>query len=142
MTVTDVEIENALKDLTNSRKKNIPVTVGINLHEKLTKHLFLLRAINKRYSQSNWICEAITEGLDSEKIDGDLPKEKKLTISIDEVTLKKLEERVEFLKQINYSFSKKKWIVEAICKKLDRDTGKIKEEVQKLHTQKKERSTS
>jgi hypothetical protein len=136
MTTTDLEIENALKELSASRKR-ISVAVGTNLYEKLTRHLFLLKATNKRYSQNDWICEAIKEGLEIEKIDVDLPKERKINLCMDDNTFKRLEERVQFFKQIYYSFSKKQWIVEAIYKKLDRDAGKLKEELQRLHTLKK-----
>lgn len=134
---TDFEIENALKNLTISPKKKIPVAISSSLYDKLTKHLFLLKATNRRFSQSDWICDAIKENLEIEKIDGDLPKQRKITISIDDSTFQKLENRVDFFKQIYSSFSKKQWVVEAICKKLDRDSNKLKEELQKLHMQKK-----
>ena len=114
------------------------ISVGTNLHEKLTRHLFLLKATNRRFSQSDWICDAIKESLESENIDGDLPKERKITISIDDYTFKKLEERVHFFKQIYSSFSKKQWIVEAIYKKFDRESSKLKDELQRLHSQKKD----
>lgn len=135
---TDFEIENSWKNLTTTRKRKISLKIGANLYEKLTQHLFLSKAANKRYSQSDWICEAIVEGLETEKIDGVLPKERKITISIDDDTLEKLEERVKFFQQIYTSFSKKQWVVEAIYKKLDRDLAKLKDELQKIQRQKRE----
>lgn len=137
MNTTDFEIENEILNLKIPRKKQIPISISANLYEKLTKHLFLLKAINKRFSQSEWISDAIKENLESEKIDGSLPRERKINISMDEYTFKRLEERVQFFKQIYSSFSKKKWIVQAIYKKLDQDSNKLKEELQKLHMEKK-----
>jgi hypothetical protein len=66
MPTTEFETYNQIKNLTISRKKKIPISISANIYEKLTRHLFLLKAIHKRYSQSDWIFDAIRESLENE----------------------------------------------------------------------------
>lgn len=133
MTDSEIDIEENFNQLALPNIKRLPFSVSSHLYEKLTKHLFLLKALKKKCSQSEWICSAINENLESENVDGDIPKQRKINLSIDEMTFQKLEERVQVYKQIYSSFSKKQWVIEAIYKKLDRDYKQLKEELQKLH---------
>jgi hypothetical protein len=128
----DIDTEEEFSKITQPKYRAYAFGISSNLYDKLDKHLFMLKAIDSKRSRKAWVLEAIRERLVSENLNEDIPKERRLNISIDDPTLKKIDERVRLLKKFRTSYSKKQWILEAILDKLDKDNKKLKEQLKKL----------
>ena len=95
-----------------------------DLHNKIDKHL---REIQTReyhtVTKQKWIIDALQERLEKEKNNPEeLPKGKFVSIRIDERLLEEIAKETEKLKVGQAGYSKKKWILDAVCAKLDRES--------------------
>lgn len=124
------ELIEQLEGLKNQKKRHYTFSINKTLHEKLEKLVHLCRAtINSDQTKQAWVREAIKEKLSLENINEDIPKERRISLKIEEDLLKQIEERVEILKNYLTSYSKRLWIIDAIYEKMDRDE---KELIQRL----------
>lgn len=109
--------------------------VGENLFKKIEKNLHLLKYLDHNsHSKQRWIVEALTEKLNHElkTPPDDIPRERQLTVRINDVLNKKIEKRTEFIKKFRNSYSKKQWVIEAIHEKLDREAEKTRKLLQEV----------
>lgn len=135
----DIELEKKLNNLQKKIKgnntKDFSFNVGENLYKKLNNHIDLLKCLDDRsLSKQRWLTEAINEKLKDEDSNPNqtIPRAKTLHFLIKEDLLKKIESRVEIIKNFRTSFSKKLWMLEAIHSKLDREEAKAKQLLEKL----------
>jgi hypothetical protein len=117
------------------------IEISNSLHEKISHHVELLKRLDDRgYSRRRWALEAIKEQLHEEEhqvSDEDAQKKHVLSIAFPEHTHKRIEDKITAIKRFRKSYSKKKWILEALYSKLERDQQKLTkliEEAQKLPT--------
>lgn len=98
------------------------------LHNKITEHLqFLKRLQDPTYTKQRWALEAVKEKIKAEEetITG-FTKAHFLRIDFPEIVNRKIEGKVEELKKSRGSYSKKKWVLEALYEMLDKEKAKIK----------------
>lgn len=105
------------------------VNIGEALHQKLNKHIKILKALDDRStSKQTWLVKAFKNKLSS--TDKELlitqPKQRKLSVKIDKKLCKEIDSNVETLKKFNTSYSKTKWILEAVQEQLEKESDKIK----------------
>jgi hypothetical protein len=111
------------------------IRIGESFYGRLSNHINLIKHFhNHAYSKQIWIIEAIKERLEKEEKSEDLSLniDKYLNFKLDEKTQDRVEKRVKILSQFSKSFSRKKWILEAIEEKLNREeikTRKLLEEI-------------
>ncbi|CUI18213.1 conserved hypothetical protein (plasmid) [Candidatus Protochlamydia naegleriophila] len=131
-----LEITDDSKLESNESKSQISYCVRLNrtIYYKINDHITIIKRLSNRFlSKNKWIEDAIKEKLEREKI---LPpeqiREKTVTFSIDRSLNNDIEQRVNFLKSIHNSFSKRKWFEEAFFEKLERDRHKSQELIEKM----------
>ena len=105
------------------RRISYSVLFPNDLHSKIEKHLREIQ--NREYNtvtKQKWIIDALQERLEKKKnIPEQLPKGKFVSIRIDERLLQEIANETEKLKVIQAGYSKRKWIIDAVCAKLDRE---------------------
>lgn len=131
-TEIDDQTDKLMNKLTYRKQKSYTFTIGSNLHEKLEKHLFSLKAINRKSSKGKWVNDAILEKLKHENV-GDLSKQRRIQVFLEDSISNEIEKRIQVFKKVYSSYSKKQWILEAIHEKLDREAKIIKEELKKTY---------
>lgn len=101
--------------------KHYCVSISPLLHDKLDRHISTLKKLLRAdLTKHDWVIAAINEKL--ERIDNEeIIKEKTLGLHLDPPTHERLGKHVEKNRQVQYSFSKNKWIQEAIQERLDQD---------------------
>jgi predicted transcriptional regulator len=107
---------------TPSKEKYI-VEIGDALHKKIDKIVRVLNRLdNKSHSKKSWVLEAIQEKLSAEHHQPDeIIGSKHLTLSFEDDVKAKLDEIVAFQKKFRKTYSRKKWILEAIYEKIERE---------------------
>lgn len=105
------------------------VVISESLCERLNQLVMILKNFDdKKISKQKWIELAIEEKIDRDKSLGDvIPIEKQLCIKIKKNTFLDLSRRVVKISKFRPSFSKKKYILEAVYEKLQRDEPKARE---------------
>jgi hypothetical protein len=131
-TKIDVEIDTNPSTQTFDKKRVYTCGVSPHIYQKLEKHLFLLKTVDTKRTRKTWILEAIQEKLANETINDDIPKQKRVSVEIDESTHQQLDQRVNLMKKFHTTYSKKQWILDAILEKLDKDNKKISEKLTKI----------
>lgn len=117
--VTD---DNSLQ--TDERGVTHAIRIGDNLHNRITKHIKVLKyLLDTSPTKKGWVHEALREKaeLDRKKSPEELTGDRYLHFTIDEELNEEIEKKVNLIKKIRISFSKKQWILEALYDKLDRD---------------------
>lgn len=118
--------------------KGYTVKIDEQLFKRLEKHIKVLKRIEQTgISKQTWITDAIKEKLAKDKDPGnmDLPKERHLTLKINDPINEKIDAKVNILKQLQASYSKKKWLLEAIYEKLESEEPKTKQYLEDLISQ-------
>lgn len=118
------------------RLTSIGFTVGEHLFTRISKILNLVRCFDQwnKITRQKWLEQAFAEKLtieESQNIE-DIPKERNLTFFVDEVMMARIEKRVDVISKFRRTYSKKKWFLEAIFEKLDRDEENVREHLNKL----------
>lgn len=115
--------------------KNCSIRIGERLYKRINKHVQLLKHLKKTQNKQDWIEQAILEKLAKEE-EGDISEsvspEKHLSFKIQSQIDAKIENRVEFIKKIRGSFSKKQWILEAVYEKLDLEEKETEKNAKEL----------
>lgn len=111
-----------------------PYTIIISpyIYERLERHILILKKIIDRgMTKQRWLTSAIREKLEKDSSDTQLPKATTLTMKIEEELEKLMLQRIEYIKQFRFSYSKKQWLVDAIIDKLDRDEEEAEKKLSK-----------
>ncbi len=125
----------------NKNSPNLPklklctIRVGENLYKRISKHVDTLKkCFNNSYSRNRWISDAVHAKLEKEIQSNSITVDKHLGARIDVRILNKINEQVKLMKKFNSSYSKQKWLVEAISEKLEEDEQSTKNRLNELIT--------
>lgn len=105
-------------------KTDYVIEINETLYKKIDKLIRILNAFdNRAHSKQSWILEAVNEKLNVEESSKkeNIPVSKYLKLSMEVPLRKKIEDKVSLLKQFKNSYSTKKWLLEAIFEKLERE---------------------
>lgn len=123
---------NAKKNTEALQIKNYNVSISENLSSKLEKHLNNIKISKyKKYTKAQWISEAIYEKID-ESPEAHLNKEQRIHLKLPKGILDEIDKRIQILKKAHVSYSKKKWIMESIYDKLDREGNFYEQKAKKV----------
>lgn len=118
------------------------IRLSEHLFEKLEKHVMLLRHLDgSTMSKHAWIIQAIQDKLDKEEDLrlSSIPKERSMSIRLPEKLAEQLDKQVDIIGNFRVSFSKKKYIVEAIFEKLEQEEKKAQKLLMSLGEDPQER---
>ena len=104
--------------------RNYSLRIGERLYKRLTKHIQFLKHLDSIKNKQAWLEKAILEKLkEEEELDAieHFSPERHLSFRIAAQIDDRIERRVEIMKKIRSSFSKKQWILEAIHARLDNE---------------------
>ena len=121
----------------NHQKKQIYCTirVGENFNKKINKHIDTLKKCQEgRYSRNQWINDAIKAKLEKEIQGNTISVDKHLNARIDVKLLELINQQVKVMKKFNHSYSKQKWIIEALSEKLEEEELSSKKRLNDLIT--------
>lgn len=116
--------EIGLKEKTSSHYKSFGFRVSEQLFGRIGKIINLLKYFEKnKITRRKWLEDAFKEKLaiEESQSDDEIPPERNLNFVIDEELLNRIELRVNILKRFRTSYSKKKWVLEAVDAKLEKD---------------------
>lgn len=105
-------------------------SIGLDeyLFNRIEKHVLICRSLeNSKKKKQQWIQEAIEEKLEREDHPKNIPipRDKGVNFKLPSQTYQKLEKRLKLIKKVKGSFSRKRWIIEAIEEKLERESFKL-----------------
>lgn len=129
------------KEKSLEKKKNPPnlnktqfwtIRVGENLFNRISKHIETIKKCDSGYSRTRWINEALQHKLKKEIQGNALTVDKFINTRIDLKIVEKIKQQVRVMKKFNYSFSKQKWVLEALSEKLEEDEQLAKNRLKKL----------
>lgn len=115
------------ENLQQIKTKNYSLRISENIFNRINNHVHILKRLESRsHSKQRWIEEAICEKLNHEEALNNikLPKEKHLSFKISESLSKRIENRIELVRKFKISYSAKKWLLDAITEKLERENEK------------------
>ena len=102
------------------------VTISPHVHKRLDKHIFVIKKlIDKGLKKNNWLLSALIEKLEREAPYQEVSPAKTITIKMEPKLEQLILQRVNHIKKLRKSYSKKQWILDAIIDKLDRDEENI-----------------
>lgn len=117
----------------------LPLRVGPSLSSRLEDHLYLLKKIGgSRVTKQNWIIEAIREKLDrdvAESVPCQANKDRRMVLKLDPNTLETLKSRIDLSRRIGASYSKNKWVLEAIDEKLEKESKQTRRWLEALQSE-------
>ena len=112
----------------------ISVSIGEQLKKKINKHINLLnepRDRHKKILNQEWLSSAIQTYLDEQDINSIIsPSLSYLTFQVPNELKNRLDDRVELIRKDKSTYSKKKLIVEAVQRKIEKEE-KITAEIEK-----------
>lgn len=109
-------------------------TVSQHIHERLDRHVFLLKKLIQRgASKQKWVVDAIKEKLTNDETKTSIPKANTIYVKIDDNLKIQMEKRIEFMKNFCSSYSKKRWLVDAVVEKLERDEKEVDMKLSELN---------
>lgn len=117
---------NLEKNPRNSRKLH-NFFLPNHLHKKLTLHIDVLKAFgDAKTNNQSWITNAIKNKIKKtgKQNPHEIPKDRKICIKIEDDLLEEINEKVEFLKKFNRTYSRSKLVVEAILDQLEEEREK------------------
>ena len=118
----------------NLKQYSMTLNVGNNLYSRVKKHIHLLKRLkSQNFTLQRWIIDAIKEKLNSPEVNALTDqKENYIMFKLGKDLFDQVEQRVQLLKKVRRSYSKKQLIVEAIFEKLEKDDHGMQELLQKL----------
>lgn len=127
------EIEKTVKEEKETAEKIYTIRIGESLYERLDQHILLLNHVEQTdHSKQSWILEAIQDKLKGEEGSSLIPKVKHVHFKVPKDLSRKIVNRVEFIRKFRDSYSKKKWILEAIEEKLEKEENKTKKLIEEI----------
>lgn len=115
-----------------SKFKFCSIRVGENLFNRVKKHIDNLKKCRDGYSRSQWVNDAIKSKLEKEIQHNTITVDKFLNTRIDVKMIEMMNQQVSIMKKFNNSYSKQKWLVEALSEKLDEEEQSAKQKLQEL----------
>lgn len=115
--------------------KNYSIRIGERLYKRITKHIQLLKHLKITQNKQRWVERAILEKIErdeKQEIIECISPEKHLSFKISSHIDAKVEKRVEVIKKLRGSFSKKQWILEAIYEKLEMEEKETEQKTKEM----------
>jgi hypothetical protein len=120
-----------MSDQQKSKTQQYSVSISPVLYNKLDQHVFILRKLlGIHRTKKDWLIAAIEEKLEREAAENNYGKAKRISFKIDPLTKKKLDERIQNIRKLRDTFSKKQWVLDAIQERLDQEEEKVRKELQ------------
>lgn len=121
------------RNIPDKEHKFVSIRVGENLFARVNKHIDTLKKCqDTSYSRSRWINDAIHAKLEKEIQENTITVDKHLNTRIDVKLIEMINQQVRIMKKFNSSYSKQKWIVEALSEKLEEEEQSTKKRLQEL----------
>ncbi len=114
--------------LNHDNRKSHNLNISNSIHSKLSNHIRILKSLEDRSTTNQtWIMNAIKKKIEKNEkmLQNEIPQKKTITVKIDPNTLEKITEQVTILKKYKGSYSKTKWILEAIMDQLEEEGEKV-----------------
>lgn len=111
------------------------VKIPESLFKRIDDHIMAINAIEQEKVRKNdWFEDAIQEKLNSTKkiCPRNIKRERNLNIKLRPNISHEIDKHVSILKTIHTTYSKKKWILEAVYEKLEREEGAVDDGFQKF----------
>ena len=102
--------------------------IGNIFADRLDKHILSLERMNrKRVTRHLWIEEAIQKKLDREVNlhPADIPKEARISLRLVKSLSDEINDKVSLMKRFRTTYSKNKWVIEAIEEKLEEEHQQV-----------------
>jgi hypothetical protein len=116
-----------LEDHKKSKVQQYSVNISSFLYNKLDQHVFIVRKLlGIHRTKRDWLVAAIEEKLAREAADNNFGEVKRISFKIDPLTKKQLEDRLQNIRRLRDTFSKKQWILDAIQERLDQQKEEVK----------------
>jgi hypothetical protein len=122
------------KNLKQDIRKTHNINIANSLYTKLSNHIQILKNFeNRSTTNQNWIANAIKKKIEKTEnsLENGIHQKNTICIKIDPNSLEKITEQVEILKKHTGSYSKTKWILEAIMDQLEEEQEKARELLKK-----------
>lgn len=123
--------EKSVKQKSQEKRINYSFKVEDAIYRRIEKIVHILTFLDQNQNaptKQKWLLEAINEKIENET---ELPQEaisdKQLIVRIDENLNEKLDKKIAKIKKLRPNYSKKKWILEAICEKLEQEEAFAKD---------------
>jgi metal-responsive CopG/Arc/MetJ family transcriptional regulator len=129
-------MDNDFDSLNQPNVKGYSVTIDEQLYKRIEKHIRILKYIEQKgLTRQKWIMDAVKAKLqkDNQSSHTELPKDRYLVLKINKLISEKIESIVSLQKKFR-SYSKKQWLLEAICEQLDSEEHKTKKFLDDLNT--------
>lgn len=108
--------------------KDFSIIIRQDIHNRLEKHLHLLKRLNKmNRSKQKWVEEAINEYLkkwEAEDLSDDI-SDRSLRFKLDSKLHQKVEKRIRIIKKLGVNLNKKQFFLDAINDKLNREQHEV-----------------
>ena len=113
-------------------EKSFSIRINENLHKRFNQHIKCLKNINKgQTTKQNWVEQAFREKLSlQDDSSSGILNDKLIHFKVDEKLFKEMEKKVQMIKKFR-GFSKKKWMIDALYEKLEREEAQAKKELEK-----------
>lgn len=135
MSIEKNENSDPVELLENEEMHSFNMPVSSSFYDRLDKHLYLLRTKRQeRISKKTWILEAILEKLQDEENQSPavVCRTKNLGFSIPKSVSDRIKRTVDVLVRLGKRYSKKKWVMDALEKKYDREQSDLNSWVDSL----------
>ena len=117
------------------------IRVGENLFKRINKHVDALKKCkDSNYSRSRWINDAIKDKLHKEIQENTISIDKHLNTRIDLKLIEMIHQQVKVMKKFNSSYSKQKWLLEALSEKLEEEEQLTRKRLNELIASSKKNS--
>ena len=115
-------------------RKSQNIAVPNFIYNKFTKHIRILKNLESRSTTNQtWITNAIKKKIEQNEklLKSEIPQKRMINVKIDPNSYEKISEQVEEFKKHTGSYSKTKWILEAIMDQLEEESTKVKDLLKK-----------
>jgi predicted DNA binding CopG/RHH family protein len=112
------------EDTHDLKRKSYSFAISPFTYKKIDKQVFFLKKLkDPSYTKQRWLYEAVREKTEKDEKLGieHIDKERRIAFRLEESLIERMENLVEQTKKFHSTYSKKKWIEEAIHEKLERD---------------------
>jgi metal-responsive CopG/Arc/MetJ family transcriptional regulator len=127
--------DNDIDSLEQPTVKSYSVTIDEQLYKRLERHIRILKYVEQKgLTRQKWIMDAIKAKLhkDEHSHHSELPQERFLVLKINKPISEQIESKVNWQKKFR-SYSKKQWLIEAICEQLESEEYKTKKFLDELN---------
>jgi len=103
--------------------------------EKIKKHLSLRKAVGEQdHTQKQWFKKAVQNKLKREEISREIPKQTQICVELAPEITEKISKSVQFCRAVvSSTYSKKKWILDAIEEQIEEDQTSLQKRLKSLN---------